>query len=51
MAEHHQVALAIKHGIDLEGLGRNVHSYPTLGEAVMACGLQYINSKWTTMTG
>lgn len=46
-----EVALAIKHGIDLEGLGRNVHSYPTLGEAVMACGLQYINSKWTTMTG
>jgi len=44
-----EVALAIKHGIDLEGLGRNIHSYPTLGEAVMGCGLQYINSKWKTM--
>lgn len=43
-----EVSLAIKHGIDLEGVGRNIHSYPTLGEAVMGCGLQYINSKWTT---
>jgi pyruvate/2-oxoglutarate dehydrogenase complex dihydrolipoamide dehydrogenase (E3) component len=46
-----EVSLAIKNGIDIEGLGRNVHSYPTLGEAVMACGLQYINSRWTTMGG
>lgn len=44
-----EVSLAIKHGIDLEGVGRNIHSYPTLGEAVMGCGLQFINSKWTTM--
>ena len=44
-----EVSLAIKHGIDLEGVGRNIHSYPTLGEAVMSCGLQYINSKWETM--
>ncbi|KAL3827690.1 hypothetical protein ACHAXA_000563 [Cyclostephanos tholiformis] len=44
-----EVALAIKSGIDMEGLGRNVHSYPTLGEAVMSCGLQYINSRWITM--
>ncbi len=44
-----EVSLAIKHGIDLEGIGRNIHSYPTLGEAVMSCGIQYINSKWETM--
>jgi pyruvate/2-oxoglutarate dehydrogenase complex dihydrolipoamide dehydrogenase (E3) component len=44
-----EVSLAIKHGIDLEGIGRNIHSYPTLGEGVMSCGLQYINSKWETM--
>ena len=43
-----EVSLAIKHGIGLEGVGRNIHSYPTLGEAVMGCGLQYINSKWAT---
>ena len=44
-----EVSLAIKHGINLEGIGRNIHSYPTLGESVMSCGLQYINSKWETM--
>lgn len=44
-----EVSLAIKHGIDLEGIGRNIHSYPTLGESVMNCGLQYINSKWEIM--
>jgi len=44
-----EVSLAMKHGIGLEGLGRNIHSYPTLGEGVMGCGLQFINSKWTTM--
>ena len=44
-----EVSLAMKHGIDLEGIGRNIHSYPTLGEAVMGCGLQEINSRWKTM--
>lgn len=44
-----EVSLAMKHNIDLHGLGRNIHSYPTLGEAVMGCGLQFINSRWTTM--
>ena len=44
-----EVSLAIKHNIGLEGLGRNIHSYPTLGEGVMGCGLQFINSRWVTM--
>ena len=44
-----EISLAIKHGIDLEGVGRNIHAYPTLGEGVMGCGLQFINSKWATM--
>ena len=44
-----EISLAIKHGIDLEGIGRNIHSYPTIGEAVMGCGIQFINSKWQTM--
>ena len=43
-----EVSLAIKHGIGLDGLGRNIHSYPTLGEAVMGCGLQFINARWKT---
>jgi len=41
-----EVTLAMKHGVPLEGIGRNIHSYPTTGEAVMMCGLQLINSKW-----
>ena len=44
-----EVTLAMKNGIGLDKLGRNVHSYPTLGEGVMGCGLQYVNSKWETM--
>jgi len=41
-----EVTLAMKHGITLEGIGRNIHCYPTTGESVMSCGLQLINSKW-----
>lgn len=41
-----EVTLAMKHGIPLEGIGRNIHCYPTTGEVVMTCGLQLINSKW-----
>jgi pyruvate/2-oxoglutarate dehydrogenase complex dihydrolipoamide dehydrogenase (E3) component len=44
-----EVSLAMKHNISLEGVGRNIHSYPTLGEAVMGCGIQFINSRWETM--
>lgn len=44
-----EVTLAMKNGIGLDGIGRNVHSYPTLGEGVMGCGLQYVNSRWETM--
>ena len=41
-----EVSLAMKHNIPLEGIGRNIHCYPTTGESLMACGLQIINSKW-----
>lgn len=41
-----EVTLAMKHEIGLDGIGRNIHSYPTTGEAVMGCGLQFINSRW-----
>ena len=44
-----EVSLAMKHGISLEGIGRNIHPYPTTGESIMACGLQLINSKWKTL--
>jgi pyruvate/2-oxoglutarate dehydrogenase complex dihydrolipoamide dehydrogenase (E3) component len=41
-----EVTLAMRHGIGLSGIGRNIHSYPTTGEALMGCGLQFINARW-----
>jgi pyruvate/2-oxoglutarate dehydrogenase complex dihydrolipoamide dehydrogenase (E3) component len=41
-----EISLAIKQKIGLRAIGRNIHSYPTTGEAVMGCGIQYINSHW-----
>ena len=41
-----EVTLAMKNGIPLENIGRNIHCYPTTGEAIMGCGIQLINSKW-----
>ena len=42
-----EVSLAMKYNIGLFQVGRNIHSYPTTGEAVQGCGLQYINKHWT----
>lgn len=41
-----EVSLAIKHKLGLRAIGRNIHAYPSTGEAVMGCGIQYINSHW-----
>lgn len=41
-----EVTLAMKNKIGLYAIGRNIHSYPTTGEAVMGCGVQYINAHW-----
>jgi pyruvate/2-oxoglutarate dehydrogenase complex dihydrolipoamide dehydrogenase (E3) component len=41
-----EVSLAMKNNLGLRAIGRNIHSYPTTGEAVMGCGIQYINSHW-----
>ena len=38
-----EVSLAIKNKLGLYAIGRNIHAYPTIGEAVMGCGVQYIN--------
>ena len=38
-----EVSLAMKNGLGLHAIGRNIHSYPTTGEAVQSCGVQYIN--------
>ncbi|CAJ1954847.1 unnamed protein product [Cylindrotheca closterium] len=42
-----EISLAMKEKIGLRSLGRNIHSYPTTGEAVQGCGLQFINKSWT----
>ena len=41
-----EVTLAMRHNVGLRGIGRNIHAYPTTGEAVMGCGIQFINSRW-----
>jgi pyruvate/2-oxoglutarate dehydrogenase complex dihydrolipoamide dehydrogenase (E3) component len=46
-----EVSLAIKNGIDIRGIGRNIHAYPTLGEGVMGCGLQFIGGRWEKLNG
>ncbi|KAG7369729.1 dihydrolipoyl dehydrogenase [Nitzschia inconspicua] len=38
-----EVSLAMKNNLGLYAIGRNIHPYPTTGEAVMGCGVQYIN--------
>ena len=40
-----EVSLAIKNKVGLYAVGRNIHSYPTTGESVQMCGVQYINTK------
>ena len=38
-----EISLAMKNKLGLSAIGRNIHAYPSLGEAVMGCGVQYIN--------
>jgi pyruvate/2-oxoglutarate dehydrogenase complex dihydrolipoamide dehydrogenase (E3) component len=40
-----EVTLAMKNNIGLYQIGRNIHCYPTTGEAVGFCGVTYINTK------
>jgi pyruvate/2-oxoglutarate dehydrogenase complex dihydrolipoamide dehydrogenase (E3) component len=44
-----EVTLAMKYGLTLEQIGRNIHCYPTISESVMSCGIQRINSKWKVL--
>jgi len=45
-----EVTLAIQHGIGLSKIARTVHPYPTLGEAVQQCALNYNRARWTKLT-
>lgn len=44
-----EISLAMKNNIGLKAIGRNIHAYPTTGESVMGCGIQYINSHWARL--
>jgi len=44
-----EVTLAMKNKLGLKAIGRNIHSYPTSGEAVMGAGIGYINAHWKTL--
>merc|ERR1712008_655513 len=46
-----ELTLAAQHGIGLAAVGRTVHPYPTLGDAVQQCALQYNRKRWETLTG
>ena len=45
-----EITLAMKHDLTLQNIGRNIHCYPTTGEAIMSCGIQLINSKWKKLS-
>merc|ERR1711957_957576 len=41
-----EITLALQHGIRLGALARTVHPYPTMGEGVVQCGLQWNRAHW-----
>ena len=41
-----ELTLAMQEGVGLGRVARVIHPYPTQGEAVMGCGLQYIRKHW-----
>jgi len=44
-----EITLAIQHGIGLSAIARTVHPYPTLGEAIQQCALNYNRARWVKM--
>jgi len=41
-----EITLAAQHKLGLAALGHTIHPYPTMGEAVQQCGIQYIRAHW-----
>jgi len=41
-----EITLAAQHGIGLSAIGHTIHPYPTMGEGVQQCGLQFIRKSW-----
>jgi len=45
-----ELTLATQHKIGLSAIARTVHPYPTLGEAVQQCALNYNRARWEKLT-
>jgi len=41
-----EITLAAQHGIPISALGNTVHPYPTAGEGVQQCALNYVRKGW-----
>ncbi len=44
-----ELTVAIQQRIGLGALGRTIHPYPTVAEAIQGCGIGYNRTQWATM--
>lgn len=44
-----ELTLAMQHGLGLAAVARTIHPYPTMGEAVQQCALQYNRKHWSRL--
>ena len=44
-----ELTLAIQNKIGLRAVGRTIHPYPTVAEAIQGCGIGYNRTQWATM--
>ena len=44
-----ELTVAIQSRIGLGALGRTIHPYPTVAEAIQGCGIGYNRTQWATM--
>lgn len=44
-----ELTLAMQHGLGLAAVARTIHPYPTMGEAVQQCALQYARLHWARL--
>lgn len=41
-----ELTLAVQNGVGMAAVGRTIHPYPTMGEAVQQCALAYNRARW-----
>lgn len=46
-----ELTLAVQHKIGLSAIARTIHPYPTVGEAVQQCALNFNRQRWAKMNG